>query len=171
MKTVFNNKYVVSFSFDSWKELSSFVNNQGDVINLVIDESYGDKYYCYVCYDSLTSEKQFIISFSSDEKDNNLMFMYWNIKNIFIIYTGKYVNIINFNLEILASFDITTPLIGLYLTNENNLLILEEASFRLIKPGGQILKHELFNAIENFYIKDMKLYIKTDFENKFFLLQ
>ena len=110
------------------------------------------------------------MSFCSDEKEENLIFLFWDEYKLFVLDTGKNIYLINDTLNIVASFDISICLIGLYLTNKNNLLILEEASFKLINPKGQILMNESLDLIENFSIENGKLSIQTSEENKTFEL-
>ncbi|MCP3660259.1 MAG: hypothetical protein GY830_08120 [Bacteroidetes bacterium] len=164
MKQIINNNYLKSFKFLSWNEASTFLKNQKTLKSLSIEDTFGDNYYCYVCYHSLTGEKEFVLSFSSDESEDNLIFLYWN--NLLVLHTGKNIFLIDEFLHIIVSLEITTPLIGLYLINKENLLILEETFMRVINYKGEIIKSELFDLIENFSIKDNLLSIQTSEENK-----
>lgn len=170
MKQIIGNRYLKSYKFSSLKETSVFIKNQKTSNILSIDDTFGDNYLCYVCYHSLTSEKEFVLSFCSDEKEENLIFLFWDEYKLFVLDTGKNIYLINDTLNIVASFDISICLIGLYLINKNNLLILEEASFKLINPKGQILMNESLDLIENFSIENGKLSIQTSEENKTFEL-
>lgn len=171
MKQIFRNRYVKSFSFASSEERSVFVRNLKVESILDLKESYGENYYCYVCYDSLTGRKQFIITFDSEEQENDLSLVFWDEARLLVVHTGKYLYLINNRSSIIAYFDITTTLLGLYLTNGNNLLVLEEASFNLIDYEGQILKTELFDLIEDFSLDHGRLSIKTSEEHKIFELE
>jgi hypothetical protein len=164
MKQIIGNKYLKSHTFSSSGEASTFFNNQVAKKTLSIDDAFGNNYYCYVCCHSLTKEKQFVLSFSSDENEDNLNFLFWNTS--FVLDTGKNIYLIDENLNIKMSFEITTPLIGLYLINDERLLLLEEAFMRVISFSGQILKSELFDLAENFSIKNNLLYIQTSDENR-----
>mgnify|MGYP003592249719 CR=1 FL=1 len=170
MKQIIGNRYLKSYKFSSLQETSVFIDNQKTSNILSIDDTFGDNYLCYVCYHSLTNEKEFVFSFCSNEKEENLSFLFWNEYKLFVLDTGKNIYLINDTLNIVASFDISICLIGLYLTNKNNLLILEEASFKLINPKGQILMNESLDLIENFSIENGKLSIQTSEENKTFEL-
>nr|WP_320037131.1 hypothetical protein [uncultured Bacteroides sp.] len=170
MKQIVGNRYLKSYKFSSLQETSVFINNQKTSNFLSIDDTFGDNYFCYVCCHSLTRKKEFVLSFCSDEKEENLSFLFWNEYKLFVLDTGKNIYLINDTLNIVASFDISIYLIGLYLTNKNNLLILEEASFKLINPKGQILMNESLDLIENFSIENGKLSIQTSEENKTFEL-
>jgi hypothetical protein len=128
---------------------------------IFIEESYGDYYYCYIGYNSLSSEKLFTISFSSDEKEDNLNFLFWDKAGLIVFDTGRKLYFIDDKLDIKHDFEITLPLIGLYLTEENNLLVLEEASFRVLNSSGQILKRELLDLIIDFSLENNYLHIVT----------
>lgn len=164
MKQIIQNKYLKGFRFSSSGEALIFLNNQKANNSLSLENTFGDNYYCYVCYHSLTKEKLFTLSFSSDENEDNLSFLPWN--NCFVMDTGKSIYLIDEFLCIKTSLDITTPLVGLYIINNEKLLILEEAYMRVIDYNGQIVKSELFDLIENFSIKDNVLSIQTSEENK-----
>lgn len=164
MKQIIENRYLKGFRFASLEEASTFFNNQKSERNLFIQDTIGDSYYCYVCYHSLTIEKQFVLSFSSDESEDNLNFLFWD--NMLVLDTGKSIYLIDESLNIKTSFEITTPLIGLYLISIERLLILEEAFLRIINHNGDIIKTELFDLIEDFNIKDNFLTIQTNEENK-----
>ena len=170
MKQIIGNKYLKVFKFLSSQEVSEFLNNQKTRNILSLDETFGDNYFCYVCHHSLTSEKQFVLFFSSDENEDNLSFLFWEEHKMFVLDTGKNVYLINEELNIIASFEITTPLIGLYLVNKDNLLLLEEAFFSLVDFEGKTIKNELFDLIEDFSIENGRLSIQTSEENKIFEL-
>lgn len=164
MKQIVRNTYVKVFKFTSLQEVSDFVSNQEFKKSISIDDSYGDNYYCYVGYHSLTKDKQFIFSFSSYESDDNLNFLFWD--KLFVLDTGKTIYLIDESLNIKKSLEITTPLVGLYLINKEKLLVLEECYLRVINYSGDIVKAELFDLIEDFSIKDNLLSIQTSEENK-----
>jgi len=168
MKQINGNQYIKSFGFKTSQECSTFVSNQGIKNILSLDETYGDNSICYVCYNSLTHEKLFIITFSTDEDENNLSLLHWNESHLLVLDTGKEIYLIDNNLNLKSSLEVTTPLAGLYLTKGNNLLILEEASMRLISSKGEVLKSELFDLIENFSIVGSLLSIKTSEGSKVF---
>ncbi|GGH68349.1 hypothetical protein [Phaeocystidibacter marisrubri] len=164
MKQIIKNSYIKAFKFTSFQEATTFVNNQDANKQLSIDDTFGDNYYCYVGYHSLTKEKQFILSFSSDESDDSLNFLFWD--SLFVLDTGNSIYLIDEDLNVKTSLEITTPLVGLYLINKEKLLVLEEAYMRVINCNGDIVKAELFDLIEDFSIKDNFLSIQTSEENK-----
>lgn len=164
MKQIVKNTYIKTFKFTSLQEISIFINNQEIKKYLFIDDTCGNNYYSYVGYHSLTKEKQFILSFSSDDSDDNLNFLFWN--GLFVLDTGKNIYLIDESLNIKTSLEITTPLIGLYLINNEKLLILEEAYLRVVNYNGDVVKAELFDFIEDFSIKNNLLSIQTSKENK-----
>ena len=165
MKQIFNNRFVKSFGFSSYREATAFIENQKYIKILNLDDSYGDKYYFYFCFDSLQQETYFILSFESDFQEEDLNFLFWDTANLYVLDTGNNVFLIDKALNIISSYE-TTILIGLYLTNNDYLLILEEFSMILINKVGQLLKRVNTGFIEDFKIKDDKLYIKTENENK-----
>lgn len=159
MKQIVQNKYLKGFRFSSSEEASIFFKNQKANNSLSIEGTLGDNYDCYVCYHSLTKEKIFVLSFSSDEDEDNLSFLFWN--NCFVISTGKNIYLINDALNIKACLEITTALVGLYIISNERLLLLEEAYLRVIDYNGRIVEKELFDLIDDFSIKDNVLYIQT----------
>ncbi|OJV51603.1 MAG: hypothetical protein BGO31_00845 [Bacteroidetes bacterium 43-16] len=164
MKQVIKNSYLKGFRFSILEEASTFFKNQKAEKSLSIEDTFGDSHYCYVCYHSLTREKQFVLSFSSDENEDNLNFLFWD--NMFVLDTGNNVYLLDESLNIKTSLETTTPLVGLYLISNEKLLVLEEAYMRIISCNGDILKAELFDPIEDFSIKDNLLSIQTSEENK-----
>jgi hypothetical protein len=171
MKQVIKNQYLKGFRFSSLQEASTFLGNQAIKKCLALGDTYGDNYYCYICYNSLTAEKQFVLSFSSDESDENLNFLFWDERELLVLDTGKNIYLIDNNLFVKAFFEITTPLIGLYLINNSELLLLEEGFMRLVDYNGKILESELFDLIEDFAIKDSRLVIQANGEQKVFELK
>lgn len=170
MKQIIENRYLNGFKFSSSEEASTFFNNQNAKRSLSIEDTFGENYYCYISYHSLTKEKQFILCFSSDDSEGNLNFLFWDDQKMLVLDTGKNIYLIDDNFNIKASFEITTPLIGLYLINKDKLLLLEEAYLRVIDCEGKISKSELFDLIEDFNIKGNVLSIQTSQENLIFKL-
>ncbi|WPQ66290.1 hypothetical protein SIO70_15625 [Chitinophaga sancti] len=164
MKQIIENRYLKAFGFSSVEEATTFYNNQKVERSLSIEDGSGDNYYCYVCCHSLTREKQFVLSFSSDKSEDNLNFLFWN--SMIVLDTGRNIYLIDENLSIKTSFEITTSLVGLYLINDERLLLLEEAYMRVIDYRGQILKSELFDLIDDFSIKGNVLSLQTNDNNK-----
>jgi hypothetical protein len=164
MKQIIDNAYIKVFKLASSKEAATFALKQETKNILSIDDICGDSYYCYVGYHSLTREKQFVLSFSSDENEDKLNILYWD--DLLVFDTAKNIYLIEKSLNIKASLEITTPLVGLYLVNRERLLILEEAYMRVINCEGEIVKSELFDLLEDFSIKDNLLSIQTSEGNK-----
>lgn len=162
MKQVINNIYLKCVKFNLLEELSCFVREQKVENTLFLDDKNGNDYYCYIAYHSLTSEKLFLISFCSDEEEDNLNLLFWNEYKIIVLYTGNDTYLIDDKLNVVSMFRNITPLVGLYLLNTNRLLILEEISLKIINARGEILKSEDFDFIEDFVIKDYQLTICTD---------
>ena len=170
MKQIFRNQYLKSFRFSSPQEALFFVNNQNVKNQLSIEDTFGDNDYCYICYNSLTSEKKFLLTFSSDIDDDNLSFLFWETQKVFVLDTGKNIYLIDDSLAIKASLEISISLVGLYLVDDDKLLILEEASFKVVNGKGQILLSESLDLIEDFSIKENILFIQTSDEHKIFKL-
>ena len=170
MKQIIGNRYVEMFEFASSQEATFFLHNQGNTRVIDFDETFGDNHLCYVCHHSLTNEKQFVLSFSSDESSNNLNLLFWEKHDLIVLDTGKFIYLLNNKLTVVESFEITTSLIGLYLTDKDSLLLLEEAYIRLINSEGIILRDELFDLIQDFSIEEDKLIIHTSEERKVFEL-
>jgi hypothetical protein len=166
MKHVFENRYLKELELHSANELLNFLNKQTVAKKLSIDDSLGENYYCVISYDSLKKEKEFIISFSTAENIENLNFLFWTQKKMFVLDTGKKIHIISENLKIIKSYEITTPIIGLHVTKSGNLLILEEAFVRVVDASGTILQSELCDLIDEFNIKNNILFIKTNETSK-----
>lgn len=162
MKQIIENAFIKVFRFASATEATTFFKNQKVKKSLLINDFFGDSYYCYVCYHSLTREKLYAILFSSDEDESNLNFFIWD--NLMILDTGKNIYLLDENLKIKSTLEITTPLIGLYLINKGALLILEEAYMRVINYNGEIVKSELFDLIKDYSIKDNLLSIQINEE-------
>ncbi len=168
IKQIINNKYSKVFCFYSSHEIETFISNQKNTKILSFDESYGDYFYCIIFFHSLTKEKEFILTFSSDEREENLNLLFWN--NSFVISTGKSIYVIDEKYNIKSTYQITTQLIGLFLLKLNKLLVLEEAYMRIISWEGKIIKSELFDVISNFSINDDFLFIQTNEDSKIIAL-
>jgi hypothetical protein len=156
------------FTFSSFQERKIFLSHQGTKNILSIDETFGNNYLCCVCYHSLTREKQFVLSFSSNENEDNLNFLFWDEHKMYVLDTGQCIYFIDHRLNPVASFEITTPLVGLYLVNEDKLLLLEEAFFRLVNFRGKLLKSASFDLIVDFSIENNQLTIQTSEANQSF---
>ena len=171
MRQIVNNRFLKSFTFNSHEELSKFTDNQEVNKSLWIDDYIGNQYICYVCCDSLTSEKIFHLSFSSDRHESELNFLFWDQSKLLVVESNSQVNLIDEDLTILSSLEITSPIIGFHVTNMNNLLVLAETSMRLVDFEGRVLMWEVFDLVEEFSLDENTLRIKTVEESKSFILQ
>ncbi len=115
MKQIFKNQYLESISFKSNIELNKYITNSKLRNGLNLNESFGDYFYCYLFRNSLTSDNEFYISFSTDEKEKKLNLLFWDFMKIYILDTGVKVYFIRYQLTILKSLDITSSLVGLYM--------------------------------------------------------
>lgn len=137
------------------------MRNQNCKVYLPIQDSDGDIYYCCILCHSLTGESQSAFSFTSYQEEENLNLLFWDNKKLLVLDNGKQIYLIDDSLTIRASFEITTPLIGLYLVGDK-LLILEEAFLRVVDSQGNVLECEVFDLIENFDLVGNTLFIQTN---------
>lgn len=159
MKQIIENSCIKTISFRTYQEANTYVRNNEAVNILALDETYGSYRYCCVGYHSLTMEKQYIISFSSDYSEEELSLLHWG--SLLVLNNGKTVYLIDDGLRVKAALGLTTPLIGLFLISNEKLLVLEEAYLRVIDSKGDVVKAELFDLIEEFSIDNSVLSIKT----------
>lgn len=165
MKQIVKNMYVKRYKFATFLEMNIFIGNQISINNLVLDEEFGDIYYCFVFFHALTQEKLFFLSFSSDEEDN-MSVLYWDEEDLLVIYPGKKIYLLDTQFQLQTSFKTYTPLIGLYLLpDKKKLLVLEEISIRVIDSHGKVLREENVDFIENFSIDEDQLLIETESES------
>ncbi len=160
MKRICNNKYLKVYKFSNLQEAVKFCANQNSIHSIELEEDYGEFFYCCVCLHSLTRDPIFSIVFGSDQQDDNLNILFW--EDLIVIDTGQNIYLINHEMQIKAKLEITSPLMGLYLINEGQLLVLEETFLRIISREGVILKDMLFDLIERVEIDQNKLYIDMD---------
>jgi hypothetical protein len=161
MRQIFKNRFIKSYLFRSADELSRFIQNLGSVKDLWLDDSIGENYICYVCRNSLTRKVLFCLSFCTESQEDDLNFIYWHDSKLMVIETGKWIYLINEDLSIIKSLEITSPIVGLLITNGNKLLILEETYVRLVDFEGTVLMEQLFDLIEDFDFNGNTLTVKT----------
>ena len=106
------------------------------------------------------------MTFNSEENEHNLSFLFWDEQGVVVLDTGREVYLVDDNLNLVISFDISICLIVFYLINEDRLLVLEEASFKLVTSKGQLLMEESLDLIEDFSFKDNILFIQTSQESR-----
>jgi hypothetical protein len=170
MKFIVNNNYIKSYCFESYRDFSQFIEGQ-DIKKLKLEESHGNKYYCYLGHDSLSQKKLFAICFESDKKESDLNLLVWNSKKLLVLDSGMNLFFVDDNLNVKFVLEMLTPLIGLHITKGDNLLVLEEDSARLISAEGDILKSESFDFIDDFSIENNLLYLQVNGEKKTFDLE
>ncbi len=172
MKVIFNNMYVQLFKFDSLRKFSSFITGQDDIDNVSLDETYGDYYYSYVFYDSLSKKKLYLVRFLSDENDpKNLHLLIWQAKKVFGFHTGRKLFLLDESHNVIDSINLLCPLVGLYVTSGQNLLILEEAAFKVVDSTGEILEGEQVDFINNFKLEAKHLILDTESGKRVFDLR
>lgn len=167
MNLIVKNLYVKEYCFHSFREQSSFLNNLKSQKQLVLENTFGEFYYCYVFYNSITQENEFTLSFCSDFIEENINICFWGNKNNVIISFDSYIYIIdNKKGQVVKEIGLTSPLIGLYQIDDNKMLVLEEAYIRTVNPYGEIVQDMTTDLIEDFNIQDGILYVFAD-NNKY----
>lgn len=155
-----NNHNVSLVKFDNTKQLNLYTSKVAisKIVNL--DFSYGDLAYLLKFKHSLNDTVSFAISYSGYSEDINLL--YWDGINLLAAIANETVYIIR-DFEVIATFELYTSFIGYYVTNENNLLILQECDLKIINTLGEVIMEKVLDFIENLYVKNDILYLK--FEN------
>lgn len=161
MKQIVDNIYIKEYRFLTKKENDYFFENQKIKNRLCLEKTFGEYYYNYIYIDSLSQEKLFVISFNSDENNDNLSLLFWGSQKIYVVDTGMYIYMIDYNLNVISVTNIEVSLIGLYVIDDHRLLILEEANMRIMNNKGDIIKEKTFDLIEHFSIKDCILQVKS----------
>lgn len=167
MKIIVKNLYIKEYCFDSFREQVLFLDNINSPKQLVLENTYGELYYCYVFYNSITQEKDLILSFSSDSTIENINICFWTNENIVIMSFDSSIYFIdNKECRVIEEIGLTSPLIGIYQINDNKVLVLEEAYIRTINSNGKIIQDMKTELIENFTIQDHILYVMAE-NNKY----
>lgn len=78
-----------------------------------------------------------------------------------VLDTGANIYLIDEELNVVTSIEVTSPLIGLYVIDNEKILILEEIFIRIVDCKGQIIKSHSSDLIEGFSIQENSLYIQT----------
>lgn len=167
MKIIVANLYVREYCFGSFREQTLFLDNINSQKQLVLENTYGELYYCYVFYNSVTHEKEFALSFSCDFIKDNILICFWTNKNIVIISFDSSIYFIDSKeCRVIEEIGLTSPLIGVYQINDNKILILEEAYIRTVNSYGKIVQDMKTDLIEDFNIQDDILYVFAE-SNKY----
>lgn len=167
MNIIVKNLYVKEYCFGSFREQTLFLNNINSQKQLVLENTYGELYYCYVFCNSITQEKEFALSFCSDFIKENIKICFWINKNIVIICFDSYVYFIdNKEGQVIKEIGLTSPLIGVYQIDDDKMLVLEETYIRTVNPYGEIVQDMTTDLIDDFNIQDDVLYVFTD-NNKY----
>jgi hypothetical protein len=165
MKIICNNIWTTCFATKSYRELSEqIIKHENNKIIVLNEDKKGIYYYCICGNDSLTQKNIFSLVFASDYEENNIFFLTWD--KLFIISTGTELYFISTeHIKVNTSLSLFSPLIGLYITQENNLLVLEELSCKILSRTGKVVSEDYFNdVIEDFKLQDNMLFIKIDNE-------
>lgn len=161
MRQIINNRYIKCINHHSKNELFLYLDNYNKKKQLFINNTNETKYlFSLVCCHSLLNDIEFILSFSSDYKSFDILL--WDTTCQLVLYTGANLYLIDEQLKIKKYLDYMSPLIGLLITPLNNLIILEEISLKIMNPNGEIIHEEQFDLVENYKMKEDKLYIETE---------
>lgn len=161
MKLIMNNKYIKCTNYQNENELYSFLEKYKEKQQLFINYVNENKYYfSLTCYHSLLDEIQYILSFSSDNKNFELLL--WDTTSQIVLYTGTDLYLIDENFKSRKIIEYMSPLIGLLISPIDNLIVLEEISLKIIDRTGKIILKEQFDLIEDYNIIDDKLHLQTE---------
>lgn len=167
MNIIVKNLCVKEYCFTSFREQALFLNNVDCQKQLVLENTYGELYYCYVFYNSITQENEFVLSFCSDFIKENINICFWTNKNIVVVSFDSYIYFIdNKEGQVIKEIDLTSPLIGIYQIDDSKMLVLEEAYIRTVNANGEIVQDMMTDLIEDLNIQDDVLYISAD-NNKY----
>lgn len=165
MKVIYNNTLISLLVTKSYREFVEQITKQETNKIVALNENNnGIYYYCILGKDSLTQQNMFSMTFSSDCEESNICFLIWD--KLFIVSTGSAIYFVHSErIEIETSFNFFAPLVGLHLTKGNNLLILEELSYKVVSCKGEIVMESQFDdIIEDFNLKDEILSLKINSE-------
>jgi hypothetical protein len=160
MKQIFNNRYLECIRFGSTQELKQYWAAQ-DIRKISIDEMSGEFLQCYIIRNGLTESKEGVIFFSSDIDVDKLIVLFYG-NDFVVLENGKSIYMIDFNLAIRWVIEISSPLISLFVTKVQNLLILEEGSVREINYLGKVLQSKLLDLVENHHLENDILTLETE---------
>lgn len=164
MNIIVDNYRVKEFFFRTFPEQRTFLNNLDNSQILELEDTFGDYYYCYIFCNSITGEKKIVLSFSCDLTPDEISVCFWSGKKIVLLYLGQCFYLIDYNDNlIIKSIDATSPIIGFYQINNDNMLILEETYIRTINTNGDILKKMTTDLIVDYYIKNNNLYAYSEY--------
>lgn len=170
MKQIFKNQYLKSVCFNSSGELIDYLGKIKVQSQVDLNDTFGDYHYCYLFVNSLTQVNEFCITFSTDETEENLSILFWSEKNLLILNSGARIHFVSWLARIIASVEISSPLVGLQLLNNKKLLILEETTLRVVGSDGNIEQEQLFDLMTNFRLEGSKLTVITDENTQVYLL-
>lgn len=131
MKTTINNTYFDCISFPSFRDMKQYLENQSSTKKLVIDDTFGDYHYCVVGHDSLSKNKLFIIGFSSNKSEKDIIIFHWAPSGLMVLDISNELILFQVDLTFVKKITVTTPLVGLHAMANGMLLVLEEAALKL----------------------------------------
>lgn len=160
MREIINNCFFELLHFYSVKERNTFLKNSIKSKLLNFNESYGNNYYCLIQRHSLTNQIIKCIIFDSDNGDDSLLLLYWD--NKIVISIDDFIYFIDDKFELKFKLKLLISLIGLYLTSENKLLILQETEITIVNTDYYVEKNESIDFVVDFHITNNCLIIKTE---------
>jgi len=161
MRQIFRNHYIKVETFNFNKDWAAFIDKQNAERVLSLMDVQGDNYYCYIFCHALTGEEEFFLSFSSDHKQEELSLIHWPYSDLIVLETGRNIYLINTDFTVRATYPTLYPLLGMYVTANNTLLMLEDIALRIIEAQGNIIASDTFDVIEDFSIVNDLLTIQT----------
>lgn len=163
MNTIVDNYRVREYFFRTFPEQRTFLKNLDNSQILELEDTYGDYYYCYIFCNSITGEKKIVLSFSCDLTPDEISVCFWSGKKIVLLYLGQCLYLIDYNNLTIKPIDLTSPIIGFYQIDNNNMLVLEETNIRTINTKGEIIKEMTTDLIVDYYIKNNNLYAHSEY--------
>ena len=157
MNTIVDNYRVREYFFRTFPEQRTFLKNLDNSQILELEDTFGDYYYCYIFCNSITGEKKIVLSFSCDLTPDEISVCFWSGKKIVLLYLGQCLYLIDYNNLTIKPIDLTSPIIGFYQIDNNNMLVLEETNIRTINTKGEIIKEMTTDLIVDYYIKNNNL--------------
>ena len=169
MKIAFRNNYFFLQSFNSYNELNFFLSKK-DCKKLLLHERGQSFYYALVESETLNQKELSVLAFSSDSPSEKLFFTFWPEADLKVLADRSKLYLVDHSCSMIADFEISTPLIGLHITNTGTLLILEEAAMKLVDRNGKVMLNEGFDLIHDFSIQNDLLVLDTYSGEKVFSL-
>lgn len=166
MKTIFLNSFFEITSFAELAKCNFFLQQQRCPV-CIIEDSFGDRSFALIQKDSFSGNAVLAVGFSSDTELSELLVFYIPQLSSLIIGTNEFVFFISNKPELLMAIELSTPLVGLRMLDDGNILLLEEGAAYSIKKDGVLNWSHQFDLINSFELTNSILRLET-YENKAF---